>query len=111
MSSTKSVSVQTLNSEQRIACECLNNIILTACPGSGKTRTVSHRLAYLQGVYSTSRRLHLAITYTNRAADEILERIETLNIDADNIWAGTIHQFCMQFIIRPYAMYSDRLHK
>ena len=106
-----SVSTQSLNPEQRAACECLNNIILTACPGSGKTRTVSHRLAYLQRVYSESCRLHLAITYTNRAADEILSRIEVLNIDTENIWAGTIHQFCMQFIVRPYAMYSDRLQR
>lgn len=111
MRSNNSVSVQTLNPEQSTACECLNNIILTACPGSGKTRTLSHRLAYLQGVFSPSRRLHLAITYTNRAADEILGRIGSLNINTDNVWAGTIHQFCMQFIIRPYAMYSDRLHK
>ena len=104
-------SIQSLNPEQRAACECLKNVILTACPGSGKTRTVSYRLVYFQELYSESRRLHIAITYTNRAADEILSRIEMLNIDAENIWAGTIHQFCMQFIVRPYAMYADRLRR
>jgi len=34
-----------------------------------------------------------------------------MGIDMDGIWTGTIHQFCMQFIIRPYAMYCDRLSK
>ena len=49
--------------------------------------------------------------YTNRAAEEITNRLEGMNIDQSSIWAGTIHQFCMHFIIRPYAMYSKRLCK
>ncbi len=35
-----------LSVEQQAACTALNNIVLTACPGSGKTRTLTHRLAY-----------------------------------------------------------------
>ena len=35
-----------LSTEQQTACTALNNIMLTACPGSGKTRTLTHRLAY-----------------------------------------------------------------
>lgn len=102
---------QNLNPEQIAACKCMDNMLLTACPGSGKTRTLSYKLAYLADFFSESRKLHIAITYTNRAANEILSRIEDMGIDADNIWAGTIHQFCMEFIIRPYAMYSDRLRR
>ena len=103
--------LDSLSPEQKSACVCLENMLLTACPGSGKTRTVSYKLAFLLNHFSDSRRLHIAITYTNRAADEIMARLDALDVTADNIWAGTIHQFCMEYIIRPYSMYSDRLRK
>ena len=80
--------------------------LLTACPGSGKTRTLTHRLAYQVLRDQASKKIKIAITYTNRAAEEITNRLEGMNIDQSSIWAGTIHQFCMHFIIRPYAMYS-----
>lgn len=89
----------------------MDNYILTACPGSGKTRTITYRLAYLQQKYAPSQKYNIAITYTNRAANEIDSRIEDMGIDLSTIWAGTIHQFCMKFIIRPYAMCSDILCK
>ena len=100
-----------LNPEQVLACECMDNMLLTACPGSGKTRTLAYKLAYLVNRFQNSRCLHIAITYTNRAADEIMSRLHSLDITAENIWAGTIHQFCMEYIIRPYSMYSDRLRR
>lgn len=98
-----------LSDEQKKACQSEGNTILTACPGSGKTRTVTYRLAYLQSRYDKSRRIHVAITYTHRAADEIQNRLDLLDVDMSKIWVGTIHQFCLSFIIRPYAMYSERL--
>lgn len=98
-----------LNSKQRAICESEDNFILTACPGSGKTRVITHRLAYLAQKYAESSKLNIAITYTNRAASEIENRIEAMGVEATTIWTGTIHQFCMTFIIRPYAMYHSRL--
>ena len=98
-----------LNNKQREVCTSTKNYVLTACPGSGKTRLITYRLAYLQGKYNDSRKYNIAITYTNRAADEIDRRLDDMGIDMSNIWCGTIHQFCMHFIIRPYAMYSDYL--
>ena len=98
-----------LNDKQREICISSDNYVLTACPGSGKTRLITHRLAYLQSKYSDSRKYNIAITYTNRAADEIDRRLDDLGVDMSAIWCGTIHQFCMHFIIRPYAMYSDYL--
>ena len=98
-----------LSPEQQAACTAPNNVLLTACPGSGKTRTLTHRLAYQVLQKSDSRKIKIAITYTNRAAEEIINRLEDMNIDLSSIWAGTIHQFCMRYIIRPYAMYSKRL--
>lgn len=101
--------LEALSPEQQIACSTQNNILLTACPGSGKTRTLTHRLAYQVLRDPASKKIKIAITYTNRAAEEISNRLEGMNIDQSSIWAGTIHQFCMHFIIRPYAMYSKRL--
>lgn len=102
---------KSLSEEQISACKCMNNMLLTACPGSGKTRTLTYKLAYLANYYCDSRRLHIAITYTNRASDEIMSRLDDMDLKSNNIWAGTIHKFCMEFIIRPYSMYSTRLKK
>jgi Superfamily I DNA and RNA helicases len=99
-----------LSSEQETACKAIENVLLTACPGSGKTRTLTRRLAYLAAQEPESKKLNIAITFTNRAADEIASRLDDMGIDLSNIWTGTIHQFCMRFIIRPYAMYSNRLN-
>lgn len=100
-----------LSPEQEAACKAPENVILTACPGSGKTRTLTRRLAYQATQKPESKKWNIAITFTNRAADEIASRLDDMGIDLPNIWTGTIHQFCMQFIIRPYAMYSSRLSK
>ena len=100
-----------LSLEQEVACTDPGNILLTACPGSGKTRTLTRRLAYQAFQKPFSQKLNIAITYTNRAAEEIMNRLTDMDVDLANIWTGTIHQFCMRFIIRPYAMYSNRLSK
>lgn len=100
-----------LSVEQESACKAPENVLLTACPGSGKTRTLSRRLAYQAAQKPSSKKWNIAITYTNRAAEEITSRLEDIGVDLTNIWTGTIHQFCMRFIIRPYAMYSSRLSK
>ncbi|MEY8744358.1 UvrD-helicase domain-containing protein [Bacillales bacterium AN1005] len=100
-----------LNPKQKEICISDKNLILTACPGSGKTKTLTYRLAYLSTIYSASNKLNLAITYTNRASEEIKNRLLNFNIDLKNVWAGTIHQFCLEFIIRPYSMYSKRISR
>ncbi len=100
-----------LNDSQKKVCISEENFLLTACPGSGKTRTITYRLAYLSKKYEQSKLLNIAITYTNRASDEIENRLIDFGIDTHNIWTGTIHQFCMCYIIRPYAMYHNKLSK
>lgn len=100
-----------LNDKQKNVCTSDNNFILTACPGSGKTRTITYRLAYLSTKYQNSNLLNIAITYTNRAAEEIEKRLLNMDIRMQNIWSGTIHQFCMKFILRPYSMYHSKLSK
>lgn len=100
-----------LNETQKKVCISEENYVLTACPGSGKTRTITYRLAYLAEKFKESKKINIAITYTNRAANEIENRLTNMGIDTCNIWTGTIHQFCMKFIVRPYSMYHNKLNK
>ncbi|MGO4294544.1 UvrD-helicase domain-containing protein [Chitinophaga sp. RAB17] len=91
-----------LNREQEDAIFCTGNVLLVACPGSGKTRTLTYKIAYeLERLSSPSRKI-VAITYTNTAAEEIKERIEFMGVDTSRLWIGTIHSFCLDWIIRPY---------
>lgn len=103
--------LEELNIQQKAACIEEKNLLIKACPGSGKTRTLTYKLAYLVTKYECSNKLNIAITYTNRAAEEISERLEKMGIADNKIWVGTIHQFCLEFIIRPYTIYHKRLNK
>lgn len=101
-----------LNIEQQsIVTDCDNNLYVTACPGSGKTRTLTRKIGYLCSLYPDSMKKIIAITYTGRAADEIQERLEKMGINSPSVWVGTIHQFCLTFIIKPYGFKSPRLAK
>ncbi len=99
-----------LNPEQVNAILDKNNIFLIACPGSGKTRTLTYKIAHELSQLTSRKKYIIAITYTNRAADEIHERIENMGLDTKQLWIGTIHAFCLEWIIRPYAIYNDKLN-
>src|SRR5271157_5648272 len=75
-------------------------LLILAGPGSGKTRVVTHRVAWLlqQGVPGNQ---VLALTFTNKAADEMGRRIERLTGDP-TVWVGTFHRFCAR-LLRKYA--------
>ncbi|EJG03210.1 UvrD-helicase domain-containing protein [Flavobacterium sp. F52] len=98
-----------LNSEQEKAILEKESVLLIACPGSGKTRTLTFKIAYELGKLTSNKEFVIAITYTNRAADEIKERVELLGVKTDQLWIGTIHSFCMEWILKPYHLYSERL--
>lgn len=73
-------------------------VLVTAGPGSGKTRTLTNRVAYLveQGV--PTQRL-LLLTFTNKAADEMVERIEALTGESvQGMWMGTFHSICVKIL-------------
>ncbi len=92
-----------LNDQQQTAVEESGNVLVTACPGSGKTRVLIHRvMKELSELESTKHRV-IAVTFTNRAADEIKSRLNHPEIPLDNLWAGTIHSFSLDWILRPYA--------
>lgn len=75
-------------------------MLVLAGPGSGKTRVVTQRIAYLidQGV---DPRNMLALTFTNKAAEEMRMRVEKL-VGSNDVWMGTFHGFCVR-LLRRYA--------
>lgn len=98
-----------LNTEQEAAIAEEQSVFLVACPGSGKTRTLTYKIANEISKLQSDKQWVVAITYTHRAADEIHERIEKLGIDTSQLWIGTIHSFCLEWILKPYAIYHDAL--
>ncbi|OHT43809.1 UvrD-helicase domain-containing protein [Flavobacterium tructae] len=98
-----------LNKEQEDAIYEKNSIILIACPGSGKTRTLTYKIAYELSRLESEKQYIIAITYTNAAADEIKERVELLGVNINQLWIGTIHSFCLEWILRPYSLYINEL--
>ena len=88
-----------LNLEQETAILHPSSVFLIACPGSGKTRTLTYKIAYELSRLASKRQFIVAITYTNRAADEIHERIEDLGVETSQLWIGTIHAFCLEWIL------------
>lgn len=98
-----------LNEEQSAVVKDDANILLVACPGSGKTRTLTYKVANELSKLDSHKKFVIAITYTNRAADEIKERIELLGVPTKQLWIGTIHSFCNEWILKPYSSLLDVL--
>lgn len=98
-----------LNEEQENAILEKESVLLIACPGSGKTRTLTYKIAYELSKLKSDKEHIIAITYTNSAADEIKERVEILGVNSEQLWIGTIHSFCLEWILRPYSLYLDDL--
>ena len=93
-----------LTEEQRNAVEHDTDLMLTACPGSGKTRVVLAKLLKLADGLTGRPQFVGCITYTNAAVDEIESRLRTFGNGAvaDKCDISTIHSFCLQMIVRPY---------
>jgi len=100
-----------LNPEQEAAILEPGSVFLIACPGSGKTRTLTYKIAYELSRLESNKQFVVAITYTHRAADEIHERIEGLGVDTSRLWIGTIHSFCLEWILKPYGIYHEALDR
>ena len=82
-----------LNESQRDAVSApLSNALVVAGAGSGKTRVLVHRIAWLIDVEGVSPHGILAVTFTNKAAAELRARTESLlNVSARSMWVGTFH--------------------
>jgi DNA helicase II / ATP-dependent DNA helicase PcrA len=82
-----------LNPEQQEAVEATDGpVMIIAGPGSGKTRTLTHRIAYLLATGKARPHEIIALTFTNKAAREMKERVHTLVGDqTKGMWVGTFH--------------------
>ena len=75
--------------------------LVIAGAGSGKTKVLTHKIAYLIGEKGALPWNILAITFTNKAANEMKERIANLVGDvAKDIWMGTFHSICVRILRR-----------
>ena len=92
-----------LNDEQRRPAEATEGpVLVTAGAGSGKTRLLTHRIAHIVKDLNVAEKNILAITFTNKAAREMKERLETLDLDPKDMWVCTFHAMCSR-ILRVHA--------
>lgn len=110
--------IQSLNEEQLAPLREINGAVLvTAGAGSGKTRLLTHRVAYLIKECGVSPYNILAITFTNKAAGEMKERICSMVEGADRVWISTFHSMCARILrneidalppyTRDFSIYSE----
>lgn len=100
MANTSEQILSELNDEQRCAVQApLKPALVLAGAGSGKTRVLVHRIAWLCEVEKVSPGAVIAVTFTNKAANEMRTRIESLtNLPVRGMWIGTFHGLCTRFL-------------
>jgi len=91
-----------LNPEQREAVLQIDGpLLILAGAGSGKTRVITYRIAYIVGDGHAKPDEVLAVTFTNKAAGEMRERVESLlGQDCNGIWLSTFHSMCARLLRR-----------
>ncbi|MDO4481479.1 MAG: UvrD-helicase domain-containing protein, partial [Bacillota bacterium] len=88
-----------LNEKQKEAVFCTEGpLLIVAGAGSGKTATMTRRIAYLIGEKGVEPRNILAVTFTNKAANEMKERIEAIADRTNGMWILTFHSACLRIL-------------
>lgn len=99
--------INSLNEEQKKALFALEGAVLvTAGAGSGKTRLLTHRIAYLLQEKRVYPERILAITFTNKAANEMKERVTQMIPEGGRVWISTFHSMCVR-ILRRHISYLE----
>lgn len=96
-----------MNSRQMEAVEHTEGpLLILAGAGSGKTRVLTHRIAYLIEEKQVPPYQIMAITFTNKAAQEMRERVDRIvSFGAEQVWVSTFHSSCVRILRR----YADRI--
>ncbi|MBE6452541.1 MAG: DNA helicase II [Alphaproteobacteria bacterium] len=96
----KCVWLEQLNPEQKLAVQTTEGpVLVLSGAGTGKTKVLTTRLAYILANYKANPWECLVVTFTNRAAKEMRERVENLIGDAANsVWLGTFHSICVKIL-------------
>src|SRR4030042_4137348 len=94
-----------LNPQQQKAIKHTNGpLLVLAGAGSGKTKVITHRFAFLTTEQNVPPSSILAMTFTNKAAEEMKARIQKLlGKDTAGLWVSTFHSFCCRILRREIA--------
>lgn len=93
-----------LNPEQHTAATYgTGGVLVLAAAGSGKTSTLTTRIAYLTGMKSVQPQNILAVTFTNKSAKEMTQRLYKMGVNTSALWIGTFHGICNK-ILRYHAV-------
>lgn len=91
--------LDTLNPEQKSAVIFEgSSVLLISGAGSGKTKTIVSKIAYLISEKKVTPGHILAVTFTNKAAKEMSKRLWSLNINTKDLWIGTFHSICNKLL-------------
>ncbi len=106
-----SAAFERLNREQKLAVTHLDNLVVRAGPGSGKTATLVVKVAHLLTSVIPAPRGLACITYGREAAREFRVRLADLGIHpGPRLFLGTVHGFCLNCVLRPFgAMLGDEV--
>lgn len=97
--------LDSLNDKQREAVAApRSNLLVLAGAGSGKTRVLVHRIAWLMSVENCSPYSIMAVTFTNKAAAEMRHRIgQLMGTSQGGMWVGTFHGLAHHAACAPYG--------
>ena len=91
--------LKNLNDEQKLPASIIDGpILVTAGAGSGKTRMLTHRIAHMVKEKDINPNHIMAITFTNKAANEMKERLEKMIDFIGDMWVCTFHAMCSKIL-------------
>ena len=99
-----------LTEEQKAIIESEGNVVVIAVPGSGKTTTISYKIGKILTDISEYNGI-IAISYTNKASDELKDRVLRITPTIYNSFFGTIYNFYLSEIIVPFARYIFSMYR